>query len=317
MTETSSILSLSVVRDAATTRDDTTDTRPAKQASIEANADPRLNDTATKEVGVARGGWSKLPTEIKLMILRFRLELSRPIHYRAHCIHVLRVLQGLCAVSKETCELALEVYNANNFILERSAAMRLCHDGPSFALFYPKARVGAFVKAIDLHLRVDDSFKYDSYRPAAVYDPRGNEIWVNQWSYLLRPCGGQGVNTRWTNWQISLPNLVTLNLIMDIRTTVDDGRIKNLQNLLYAARCLQAPPEDVTSPRAIKDVFEDTEIIMNPRHLTIMVTGFSCDGILDGRESRGAICKYGCSLRVAKAIHGVFEQRRAMDTSAG
>jgi hypothetical protein len=253
---------------------DMTDTRLAERASMEANADLRLDDTVAKEEGDARGGWSKLPTKIKLMIFRFRLELSRPIHYHAHCIHVLRVLQGLCAVNKETCELALEVYYANNFILERSAAMRLCHDGPSFALFYPKARVGAFVKAIDLHLRVDDSFKYDFYRPAAVYDRRGNEIWVNQWSYLLRPCGGQGLNTRWTNWQISLPNLVTLNLIMDVRTTVDDGHMKDLQNSLYAARCLQAPPEDVTSPRAIKDVVEDTEIIMNPRHLTIRVTGF-------------------------------------------
>jgi hypothetical protein len=43
---------------------------------------------------------------------------------------------------------------------------------------------------------------------------------------------------RWTNWQIALPNIVTLKLIMDIRTTVDDGRMKNLQNRLYAARCL-------------------------------------------------------------------------------
>jgi hypothetical protein len=111
------------------------------------------------------------------------------------------VFQGLCEVSKETCELALEVYYENKFILERAAAMRLSQNGPSFSLFYPKARVGTFVKTIDLHLRVDDRFKYDSYSPAAVYRPRGNEIWVNQWSYLLRPRGGQGPNTKWTNWQ--------------------------------------------------------------------------------------------------------------------
>jgi hypothetical protein len=78
--------------------------------------------------------------------------------------------------------------------------------------------------------------------------------------------------------------------------------MKKLQDRTYGARCLQE--DNMTSPRAIKDVVEDTEIVMNPRHLTITVTGFSCDGIFDRRESQGAICKYGCSLRVAKAIHG-------------
>jgi hypothetical protein len=52
----------------------------------------------------------------------------------------------------------------------------------------------------------------------------------------------------------------------------------------------------------------EKEVIMNPRHHSITVTVSGC---------KAAGCRNGCSKRVASAIEGSFEERRAMGIHPG
>ncbi|KAH7070753.1 hypothetical protein BKA63DRAFT_555785 [Paraphoma chrysanthemicola] len=177
--------------------------------------------------------WSRLPNELKLRVLDFRLHLTRPLTEQTHSSHIYRGIRELSLVNKDLRHSALRLYYGNGISLKRHARSRSRVESSSWCFWHPRPAVGQFAHKMQLQLTVDDSFALPTCRDLYL---------LCDWFLLMRPttdsvlcdepCDGCATNKTRSDWQLTLPHLEYLDLQIGVYGLSRHGGI------ISPARCV-------------------------------------------------------------------------------
>ncbi|KAF2875716.1 hypothetical protein BDV95DRAFT_615702 [Massariosphaeria phaeospora] len=187
------------------------------------NRNPRVPQHPRKP---HRSGWTALPTELKLSILRLRLVLAKPITSTTHLSHAKRALLPLALVDRETHALATETYyTLNTFVVAGSKRERM--------VAYPNPAIGHLVRRLEVRLYVEP---IGSMTRADEKTADSIVAGDDDWRFLLRPrgadeevggIGGRGRLKRWSRgssrWQDAFPKLRALRVVLDVQLELFRG----------------------------------------------------------------------------------------------
>jgi hypothetical protein len=181
---------------------------------------------ANAAAGPSFHGWSRLPIELKLLILSHRLTLKRPLNAQTHASHSLRALLPLTLASKTMHDMALEVYYGSNTIV----ASRTRNIMGSTCWTRPKASVAHWVRKLEVHIDVPGKHSWTTdpliiALPPIVLPLRtsifGHDSGAD-WKYLLKPSELTQSNDDAWRWQLPFCSLHHLKIIT---FTPQDGNL--------------------------------------------------------------------------------------------
>jgi hypothetical protein len=181
--------------------------------------------------------WSQLPTELQLMVLRYRVILPKALTAVSHPSHSRRVLLPLILTSKRMRELACPIYyGENEFKLSRrprrgggvatESRSALCHRA-HYIMAYPQPSVGTLIRKLEVHLAVNMERGPNFYATFRIPT-------IGDWAWLFVAKNKPKLE-HLTEWQKAFPALCRLKIVLNFGDYSDclkvDGEVYPVDKL--------------------------------------------------------------------------------------
>ena len=270
--------------------------------------------------------WSRLPLDLKIMVLENLVHRTQPITHRFNTIQPgSAYFLTLLHVSKSFRHLAYRVHYSKGVILERARGFyrakanqgwsvepgfrKLEHverggivfSTNAYTFQHPKAGIAVFIRRLELRLTIGDDFELWTANPGQICFLRP-PVGFNEWFLLLRHKAKLD-HERYAEWQCAFSNVETLTLVLNVRSAT----CSRDSNTRLPGRCFDVdahPSVDlrVDRKRDLLGMFKDTKILLKPTEVEVVVNGLTCDGYDESLQRTEMGCEHGCSRLIADVV---------------